>query len=401
MSFQQGLSGLSAATRSLDVIGNNIANANTTGMKASRAEFADLVAASLGTGGGDTVGIGVNTAAVSQQFSQGNITITGNDLDVAINGAGFFQLKMADGSNAYTRNGTFKLDKTGNIVTNEGAKVMGYPTDTAGVRTSTTAAPLQLPTTAPIGAKQTATITAEFNVDARAVVAATATPPTPLTTYGTSINAFDSQGVAIPVTLYFAKNAQDVWDVYTDPTAAPVFQMAFNTAGKLDTTITSPTQTLTITSPNTTIGSFPVTLDITNVTQFGTQFAVSDLHQDGYAPGELIGVKVGTDGIITARYSNGQTQAAGQVAMANFRNVQGLTPIGGGNWVETFASGQPIQGAPGQGKFGSLQSGALEESNVDLTAELVNMMTAQRAYQANAQTIKTEDQVLSTLVNLR
>lgn len=401
MSFQQGLSGLNAATRSLDVIGNNIANANTTGMKASRAEFADIVAASLGTGGSNQAGIGVTTAAVSQQFSQGNITITGNDLDVAINGAGFLQLQMPDGSTAYTRDGTLKLDKLGNIITNGGAKVMGYPTDTAGIRTSFTAAPLQLPTTAPIGAKQTTTMEAEFNVDARAVIAATATPPTPITQYGTSITAFDSQGVEVPVTLYFSKSAQDTWDVYTDPTAAPVFTMNFNINGKLDTAVTTPTQTLTLTSPNPAIGSFPVTLDITNVTQYGTSFAVSDLTQDGYAPGELTGVKIGTDGIITARYSNGQTQAAGQVSLANFRNVQGLTPIGGNNWVETFASGQPIQGSPGQGKFGQLQSGALEESNVDLTAELVNMMTAQRAYQANAQTIKTEDQVLSTLVNLR
>jgi flagellar hook protein FlgE len=144
-----------------------------------------------------------------------------------------------------------------------------------------------------------------------------------------------------------------------------------------------------------------VTVDLSKVTQYGSAFAVAAVTQDGYAPGELTGLKIGNTGVITASYSNGQTQAAGQVALADFRNVQGLTPTGGGNWVETFASGQPVQGAPGSGKFGALTSGAIEESNVDLTAELVNMMTAQRAYQANAQTIKTQDQVMTTLVNLR
>ena len=177
MSFQTGLSGLNTSSRNLDVIGNNIANANTTGMKASRAEFSSLVAASLGGGGGSSTGIGVELANVSQQFSQGNITITGNDLDVAINGSGFFQLTMPDGSAAYTRDGTFKLDKDGNLITNAGASVMGVPTDIDGTPTSTTIQALQLPTNAPIAANVTANIEAEFNLDARAPEAALAVPP--------------------------------------------------------------------------------------------------------------------------------------------------------------------------------------------------------------------------------
>jgi flagellar hook protein FlgE len=144
-----------------------------------------------------------------------------------------------------------------------------------------------------------------------------------------------------------------------------------------------------------------VTVDLSKVTQYGAAFAVSNLTQDGYAPGELTSMAIGKTGIITATYSNGQSLAAGQLALADFRNVQGLAPIGGNNWSETYASGQPVHGSPGTSKFGALSAGALEESNVDLTSELVNMMTAQRAYQANAQTIKTQDQVLSTLVNLR
>lgn len=402
MSFQTGLSGLNTASRNLDVIGNNIANANTVGMKASRAEFADLVASSLGVGGGNSAGIGTSVATVSQQFSQGNINITGNDLDVAINGGGFFQLKQPDGSAAYTRDGAFKLDKVGNVITNSGANLMGYPTDTAGTPTSTTIQPLQLPTSAPIGAKQTTTIAAEFNLDARAPILPVVSPIA--TTYGTSLTAYDAQGVALPVNLYFSKvtpttAGTDEWAVYNSPSGTSIGSLVFDASGTL-TSSTASNMTLTPAAPSI-VPPFPVTVDFSKVTQYGAGFAVSNLTQDGYAPGELVSLKIGENGVVTARYSNGQTQATGQIALADFRNVQGLAPIGGGNWSETFASGQPVQGSPGQGKFGGLRAGALEESNVDITAELVNMMTAQRAYQANAQTIKTQDQVLSTLVNLR
>ncbi len=406
MGFQQGLSGLNATSRNLDVIGHNIANANTTGMKASRAEYGELVASSLGTGGGSSAGLGVEVSTVSQQFTQGNISVTNNDLDVAINGAGFLQLELPDGSAAYTRSGELKLDRFGFITTNTGAQVLGYQTDIAGNRLSFATNPIQLPTAAPIGANQTTAITAEFNVDAEAVVWNSVTPNTPLTTYGTSLTAYDSQGVPIPVSMYMRKVANDQWVVYTDPAnigPAPgtdVATLNFGTNGLLASTVPAAI-TVPITSPNIAIGTFAVTLDVSGATQYGARFAVSDLTQDGYPPGELVGVKIEENGVILARYSNGETQAAGQFAMVNFRNVQGLAPTGNGQWIETLASGQPIQGAPTEGKFGSLRAGALEDSNVDLTQELVNMMTAQRAYQANAQTIKTQDQVLQTLVNLR
>lgn len=407
MSFQTGLSGLNASSRSLDVIGNNIANANTTGMKSSRAEFGDLVASSLGaggTGGAGGAGIGVAMASISQQFSQGNINITGNDLDVAINGGGFFQLALPDGSSAYTRDGSFKLDANGFIKTNSGASVLGYPTDKTGQTTSVKPQILQLPTSAPIPASATTAISAELNLDARAVVAASVTPPTPRSTYSTSLTAYDSQGVTLPVSLYFSKvtptaAGTDQWEVYDSPTGASVGSLVFDASGALKSS-TVGTLTLTPASPSI-VPAFPVTVDFSKVTQFGAAFAVSNLTQDGYAPGELTGLKIGENGQITARYSNGETQIAGQLSLADFRNVQGLSPIGGNSWVATYTSGDPVLGSPGVGKFGALRSGALEESNVDLTAELVNMMTAQRAYQANAQTIKTQDQVMSTLVNLR
>lgn len=407
MAFQQGLSGLNSASRNLDVIGHNIANANTVGMKSSRAEFAELYASSVNAAGGANKGIGVTVATVSQLFTQGNITVTGNDLDLAINGNGFFEVQQQNGTMAYTRAGMFKLDRDGNIINQQGGQLMGYPTDAEGNRLSFDSQPLSLPTGAPIPARQTAGIVAEFNLDARAVVASTATPPTPLTTYGTSIVAYDPQGMEVPVGLAFTKTANNTWEVYTSVNGAapspftPPLLLNFNTDGTLDPASITPMPTITLASPNDPTVTFPVTLDFTQASQFGTDFAVHDLDQDGYFPGEFVGLSIDEGGVVTGRYSNGETRAAGQVALVNFRNSQGLSPSSGGNWSSTFASGEPVRGEPGSGNFGSIRSGALEDSNVDLTAELVNMMTAQRAYQANAQTIKTQDQVLSTLLNMR
>ncbi len=402
MAFQQGLSGLNSASKNLDVIGHNIANGNTVGMKSSRAEFAEVYASSVGAAGGVNQGIGVSVAAVSQSFTQGNITITGNDLDIAINGAGFFELTMPNGTTTYSRAGMFKLDDEGNIVTNAGGQLMGYPTDPDGNRLSYNPIPLSLPTASPIPAQQTGEITAEFNLDARAPVWNTVTPPTPLTAYGTSLVAFDSQGIEIPVSLAFRKVGNNSWEVYTgingaDPALSTPFTVNFLADGSLDTATTTIPQ-LALTSPN---GTFNVDFDFNNITQYGTAFGVTELEQDGYRPGQFIGLKINENGIVTGQYSNGETRAAGQVALVNFRNAQGLQPSSGGMWSATFSSGEPLRGEPGNGNFGALRAGALEDSNVDITAELVNMMTAQRAYQANAQTIKTQDQVLSTLLAMR
>ncbi len=408
MSFQTGLSGLNASAKNLDVIGNNIANSNTVGAKASRAEFSAVVASAIGPSGGGGVGgggIGVEVSTVSQQFSQGTINITGNNLDCAINGGGFFELTLKDGSAAYTRDGQFKLDSKGNLITNSGANVMGFLPDATGTSYSATPSAMTVPTGAPIAAKATSAITAQFNLDARAPIAASAVPPTPYSTYGTTMNGFDSQGVAVPVKMYFIKTAADAWDVYDgDPAGVPtpgnnLGSLTFDTAGNILTPVAP--LSINMTSTNVNIGTFTATLDVSKATQYGTSFAISDLTQDGYTAGTLTGVSISEQGIITTRYSNGQSQATGKLALADFRNVQGLKPVGQGNWVETNTSGQPIHGAPGQGNFGTINSGSLEASNVDLTAELVAMMTAQRDYQSNAQTIKTQDTVLQTLVNLR
>ncbi len=404
MAFQQGLSGINSASRNLDVIGHNVANASTVGMKASRAEFAELYASSINASGGVNSGIGVTVSKVTQLFTQGNVTVTGNDLDVAINGSGFYELTQPNGGMAYSRAGMFKLNNEGEIVNNQGANLMGYPTDEFGTRLSFTTQPLSLPTGGPIPARNTTNITAEFNLDARAPVAASVTPPTPLSTYGTSVIAYDPQGLEIPVGFAFEKTANNTWNVYTsvngsDPALSTPFPISFLPDGTLSPATVIPQ--LTLTSPNDPTVTFPVDISFGNATQFGIDYAVTDLTQDGYRPGELTSLKIDESGVITASYSNGQTRAAGQIALVNFRNVQGLQPIGGGNWEANYATGEPVHGAPGEGKFGSLRAGALEDSNIDITGELVAMMTAQRAYQANAQTIKTQDQVFSTLLNLR
>ncbi len=425
MSFQTGLSGLNASSRGLDVIGNNIANANTVGMKSSRAEFADIVASSLGAGGASGNGIGVTLATISQQFTQGNVNITGNSLDVAINGGGFFQVTKTNGSTGYTRDGQFKLDKDGNLLTNTGAFVMGYPTDLTGAATSITPGKITLPTGAPIPANPTSAIVAEFNLDARAkdatqAVAAGLTPA-PRSTYGTSISVFDQQGVSSPANLYFVKTDGVInsWDVFTGidgvpvgSTYASIGQIVFDTAGQVTAPLlasgkvglTIAAGTIPSNNPNETTGFLtqPIDVDLGSVTQFGANFSVTNLSQDGYTAGEFTSLNIDGKGIISTTYSNGQTlKTGGMIALADFRNLQGLSPIGSGEFLETFKSGPVILGQPGVGKFGELRAGAVEESNVDLTSELVNMMTAQRNYQANAQTIKTQDQIMSTLVNLR
>jgi flagellar hook protein FlgE len=422
MAFQQALSGLNSASKSLDVIGNNIANANTTGNKMARAEFGALVANSNAGRAETAGGLGVEVAAVSQQFKQGNITITGNNLDLAINGNGFFQMQLENGTTAYSRDGQFQLNKEGFIVSSSGSKLKGFTTDIDGVKTSSTPAPLTLPTGAPIAASATSAVTAVFNLNsADTTVYSSTNSATPLNKYGTSINVFDSQGNAVAFSLAFTRAAStaasgavpalDNWDVrdassgnvltYTDANGATQnYRLQFRANGTLYAPTTKPTITIS-NSNSTTSPTLSFSLDTTAATLYSTAFAVSALTQDGYTSGTLTGIAINDQGLIKANYSNGQTQFNGMISLANFRNPQGLQPLGGNNWSETFASGEPINGQPDSGQFGSTRAGALEDSNVDLTAELVNMMLTQRTYQANAQTIKTQDQVMQSLINLR
>ncbi|HZT56238.1 MAG TPA: flagellar hook protein FlgE [Burkholderiaceae bacterium] len=418
MSFQQGLSGLNASSKNLEVIGNNVANANTIGAKASRAEFGDMYASAIN---GTSIGIGVNLQAVTQQFTQGNITTTDNPLDLAINGNGFFEVQNPGGQTLYTRNGQFQADKDGFITTNAGLKLVGYPATPDGTIQPGAARPLQLPTGG-VAPQPTSAITVEMNLDARKATTLPAGTPqidfTNAKTYNdaTSVTVFDAKGQDVALTYYFQKSATDTWNVYATANGSsvkvdgagnplPITQIDFPPNGG---TPTAPTGTVPFDVPSTTntagAATLPITgiaLDLRGATQFGSGFGVTNMTQDGYAAGLLTGVTVEKSGIVMATYSNGQSKPAGQLELATFRNPQGLSPLGGNLWARSYASGDPTVGTPSTGNIGALQAGALEESNTDLTGELVDMITAQRVYQANAQTIKTQDQVLQTLVNLR
>lgn len=445
MGFQQGLSGLNAASKSLDVIGNNIANASTVGFKASRAEFEDVYAAALNGAGVNKVGIGVNLAAVAQQFTQGNITTTENPLDLALNGGGFFQVTDGQNPTIYSRNGQFKLDREGFIVNNDGLKLLGYAADSTGTIQPGIARPLQLPT-AGIDPAQTTEINLEFNLDSRAATTAPAATVTGIilndpSTYNnaTSMSVYDAKGQDVALTFYFQKGEVDpvgggnIWYVYAtangtplavDSNGAPISLDADGNPQQPYTTLIfprtggQPSQPSGLTNPpngllnmdippsTNAVGApaldiLGISVNFLNASENGSSFGVTDVVQDGYAPGQLTGILVEGNGIVTARYSNGQSKPAGQIELANFRNTNGLQPLGGNTWARTFASGDAILGVPGDGNFGSLQSGSLEDSNTDITLELVNMITAQRVYQANAQTIRTQDQILQTITNLR
>lgn len=420
MAFQQGLSGLNAAAKGLDVIGNNIANSNTVGFKASEAQFADVYANSL-VGAGNLVGIGTQVSGVAQQFAQGNITSSNNPLDVAINGNGFFRLSDA-GAVTYTRNGQFQLDKSGFIVNNNGQDVTGYPVDGNGLIVPSSPQPLQIPT-GDIAPKQTSELDATVNLDSRLVAPSTAVfNPADPTSYNnsTSVTLYDTLGNPHLLSLFFVKTATaNQWNTFAtvDGTAATNVNLGngngvaealnFTTGGALTTPMPL-NGSINLTQVATDLGlvngaTSPLTfsLNFKGTSQFGANFGVSSLSQNGYTSGRLSGLSVGADGVIQGRYSNGQSRNIGQVVFASFNNPQGLKPLGNNLWSESSDSGPATIGAPNTGSLGVIQASAVEDSNVDLTAELVNMITMQRAYQANAQTIKTQDSLLQTLVNLR
>jgi len=417
MSFQQGLSGLNAASAGLDVTGNNIANANTVGFKIARAEFADVFANSLVGASTNAIGIGTQVQAVATQLTQGNINVTNNPFDLAINGGGFF--RMSDnGSITYTRNGQFGLDKNGFIVDTDARHLTGFSADAAGNIVPSAPVDIQL-STSDIAAQATAKSAIVANLDSRSTQPTTV-PFNPLdaTSFNssTALTLFDTLGNPHVMSVYFVKTAvAGQWTLHAtvDGTAESrvtlgTSTMQFDAFG----TLTAPVGPLTVSvnlnqiatdlgTVNSALSPLPFTLDFGGTTQFGSPFGVNSITQDGFTSGRLTGVSVGANGTVQGRYSNGQTRDLAQVVLATFINGQGLKPLGGNQYLETPDSGTPLVGAPTTGSLGTLQSAAVEESNVDLTAELVNLITLQRVYQANAQTVKTQDAVLQTLVNIR
>lgn len=420
MAFQQGLSGLNTAARHLDTIGHNVANASTIGFKASRAEFADVYATTVYGVSNVSPGIGSKVSTIAQQFSQGALSTSSNSLDLGINGGGFFRMSQ-DGAISYTREGQFKLDKSGYVVNASGMRLTGYPVDKNGLVANGVAQELKLDSS-DVPPKATTEGIVRVNVDARAEAKDDQTAPFNLLdakTYdgATSVSVFDSLGREHVMALYFRKTADNTWQVRGTVDGKQIGQDAagggkqplgilnFNTDGSLKGTGANGDQgvKLTIRVPvgDDAGGDQEVSLSFADTTQFGTAFTVAHQEQNGNGSGKLAGFSVGRDGSLMARYTNGMTVSKGRVALANFTNPQGLQPLGNNQWGETADSGQPLVGSPSTGTLGVIQSGALENSNVDLTQELVNMITAQRVYQANAQTVRTNDQLLQTIVNLR
>jgi len=430
MSFRTSLSGLDAASTELSVIGNNIANASTNGFKESRAEFVDVFATTFSGVSSNTPGSGVRVASVAQQFAQGNVEFTSSNLDLAINGEGFFILDD-DGSSAYTRAGAFTTDRDGYVVDSSGRQLQVFSPNDNGTFNTGSLTSLQL-VTSDSEPQATTAITAVLNLDATQV--------TPVTTlfdednantfnHSTSTTVFDSLGNGYPATMYYVASdpTNGEWEVHTfvnnqkiTPDVAGAgtddfFTIGFGPQGDfqdITTTNTTGTGTTSDTSLLSTISfeglpignnSNPIalTFDYGATTQFGGDFAVNSLSQDGFASGRLSGLDIDNTGVVFARFTNGQSNELGQVGIASFANAQGLRQLGGTSWSETYASGDRVLGAPGTAGLGSIQSGALEASNVDIAKELVSLITSQRNFQANAQAITTQNEIQQAIINIR
>jgi flagellar hook protein FlgE len=405
MSFNTALTGINAAQADLGVTANNVANANTTGFKQSRAQFADFFPLT-GFGLSETaIGGGARVSSVAQQFSQGAITFTNNSLDLAISGEGFFTVSNG-GSLEYTRAGAFGTDRNGFIVNATGARLQAFPSIGGGNFNTALVSDVQV-SSADNPPAATGQVTAGFNLPADAALPATGTfssaDPTSYN-HTTSATVFDSLGAAHTINLFFVKTATaNEWALHTEIDGATVSgpdTLTFSNTGQL-TAPAGGTLTLPAYTPTSGAADLNLTLNIGNSTQFGGSFGVGSLTQDGYATGRLAGVSISAEGVVQARYTNGQVTPLGKLALANFANPQGLQQLGNGSWGETFSSGPVIRGQAGTTSFGQIQAGALEASNVDLTQQLVNMITAQRNFQANAQMIQASDQITQTIINIR
>jgi len=428
-SLYTAISGMSANGTSLSVIGDNIANLNTIGFKGSRVAFGDVLSQTItGVAGSSQVGRGVLISSVSPLFTQGSFETTASALDLAIDGDGFF-IVSEGGAKYYTRAGQFSIDKDGKVVNPDGLVLQGYLADASGNITGATG-DLQI-ATRQSPAKKTENVSLAINLDATAKA-----PADPFTldgngdgvnndpknyNFSTTVTVYDSQGGAHQITLYFVKTGDNAWDVHyvnqdpTDPTLlveAGTQSLTFDQNGALvddgSTTAISFDFGAAVTSPQdiyfnygTGTGETPPGDGLDGTTQFASDFAVMNLSQDGYSAGSLKNVVISEDGVITGVFTNGQTRAIGQVALARFIAPTGLTKLGRNLYAETYDSGQPIVGMAGTSGLGRVLSNTLELSNVDLAEEFVKMISAQRGFQANSRIITTTDELMQELVNLK
>lgn len=453
MSFNIALSGLNAAQKDLDVTSNNIANVNTVGFKESRAEFVDVYASSLLAAGKTKVGDGVLTSDVAQQFSQGSIQFTNNALDLAITGNGFFATvpELDSLETSYTRAGQFKLNDSNFVVNSQGQHLLGFPVNADGSSASvslSTASPIRIPTSS--GAPtQTSEVDIRMNLPAGDAII-TGAPGNfdhtdPLTyNHSTSVTVFDSLGDSHVMTYYFVKSAANTWDLFTavDGTLVPIddfgvaanpvggtasgplspggirgAQLQFDASGDFIDMIPTPAQGGIVTEQlgaailaNGANDTQTIAIDFNldtggpnanEPTQFASNFEVTALEQNGLAVGRLTGIDIDSDGLIRATYSNGTSEPLSRIALVNFANEQGLTQIGNSSWKESISSGEALAGEAGTGTFGTVQSSALEQSNVNLTTELIDLISAQRNFQANSRSLEVDNQLNQTILQIR
>ncbi|MEL0083985.1 MAG: flagellar hook protein FlgE [Gammaproteobacteria bacterium] len=401
MSFKVALSGINSASADLDVISNNLANLSSTGYKVNRAEFASLVGVAGATAEGVVQGRGAELAAVTRNFSQGNLESTGNALDVAIQGNGFLVMSDA-GALSYSRNGALTVDKNGFVVNSAGHRAQAFQPDLAGNITSNIG-DLTI-STADSAPQASTTLDTGINLDASESIIALPFDINDASTYHSTSSAtiFDSLGVEHVYSSFFTKTGANTWNMHAalDGVVASTNNvMTFSPAGAL-TAPASGQFTIPL-APGGGAAAQNLVVDFSQSTQFGSPFSVNTLEQDGFATGRLIDVNIGSEGVVLARYSNGQSIAQGQITLANFANLQGLSEGPFGSWLESPDSGVPLIGSPGTASLGLLQAGALESSNVDVTEMLVNLITAQRNFQSNAKTIETTDSLTQTIMNIR
>jgi flagellar hook protein FlgE len=405
--FSIALSGLSAASTALDITSNNIANADTVGFKNSQAEFADVYASGAVNLDSSTGGEGVRIVTAAQQFSQGtSITEASTPLDMEINGNGFFTLNSPSGT-AYTRNGQFSEDQNGNVISSTGEFLQVYPPTANGGFNTGALQNLNLQTaqSSPVA---TTAATAILNLPSNATVpSVTPFDPTNPNSYNqsTSTTVYDSLGNPYPATLFFSQSTTPgVWNVNMTVNGAvvgttPPPQLTFSSTG----VVTAPpggTLNFNGFAPTNGAANIDLAMNFSQTTEYGTQFGVTSIVPNGYTTGQLSTVSIDSSGIVSAVYTNGRSTQLGQLAISNFPNPQGLQQLGNTNWAQTFSSGTVVQGTAGSAGFGNISSSALESSNVDLTTELVSMITEQRAFQANAQVITTADQMSQTVISI-
>lgn len=392
MSYEIAATGLNAVNEQLDGISNNIANSGTVGYKSMTTQFSAMYAG--------TQAMGVSVAGSAQSISTGGSMVsTGNALDLAINDDGFFVMCDSAGNISYTRAGSFVTDKNGYIVNASGDYLQGYPVDDSGTLQTGTVTDIQIKTgNIPAQATDSMTFTANFDASDETIDRATVPfDPDNSDTYTDSYTTtvYDSLGNEHSVSQYFTKTADNTWEVqYTfdgeAQSGVPPTSLTFDAnTGKLVTPSTP--QTITFTTDE--AAPISMTIDYSDCTQYGSDFSVTTNSATGYASATQNGVQVDDDGKVYATYSNGERMLQGQVVLATFPDENGLEAVSGTAWVQTGESGTPLIGTPGSGSCGTLSSGMLESSNVDITNELVNLMTAQRNYQANTKVISTSTQL--------